>query len=433
MRTDNFLPPDRAAERTLRARGMRRLAAAASLALALPAWGADAPGPQPAPPHPVTHTVIVVLENHSASQVYGSDFSFDDMPYLGSLARAGAVMTHATFGQTPYGRTPVGYSGPLPSRPSQPNYLYLFAGNNQGVLPEYFAQGAVPAGYPYHGTATNDSNGDLLERARDDVPVGIGNRQVPLAMRPFRTPNLGAAVIAKGGTFAGFSESLPYPSFDEETFNSGAGLYKRKHNPVIDWIDLGAGTARAAPSPNVLPLAANLGFEPTTDAGSGRHYRGFLRDADGRPLDFSQLPTVSIVVPNQEHDAHDGSLRSADRWLKENIGPYAQWAQQHDALLIVTFDEDGSTKSAPGGAKKAGIDTIPTIFYGPMVKPGHYDEPVDHLNVLATVLALHADLEGFRKDFAAAHKGEEAARELANLRPITDIFDSGSAAATPAH
>ena len=399
-----------------------------SLVIAVNARCAEPPGALPAP----SRTVIVILENRSASQVYGKDFSFEDMPFLGSLASTGAVMTHATFGQTPYGRTPAGYTGPLPARPSQPNYLYLFSGNNEGVLPEYFAQGAVPPGYPYHGTATNDSNGDLLANSRDDVPVGIGNRLVPPAMRPFTAPNVGAAVIAKGGSFASFCESLPYPSFDEETFNSGAGLYKRKHNPVINWIDLGTGGAHA-PSANVLPLSANLAFEPTTDAGNGQHYRGFVRDAAGKPLDFSQLPTVSIVVPNQDHDAHDASLARADRWLQENIGPYAQWARNNGALLIVTFDEDGSTKSAPGGAKKAGIDTIPTIFYGPMVKPGHYDEPVDHLNVLATVLALHADLDRFRKDFAAAHAGEEAARELANLRPITDIFGSGPALATPAH
>jgi len=403
------------------------LAMAAGVVMPLGAAAQAAATPLPAP----THTVIVILENHSASQVYGKDFSFEDMPYLGSLAKAGATMTQATFAQTPYGRTPAGFTGPLPARPSQPNYLYLFSGDNEGVLPEYFAQGSAPAGYPYHGSATNDSNGDLLARGRDNVATGIGNRQVPVAMRPFKSPNLGSAVIAKGGSFASFSESLPSPSFDEETFDSGSGLYKRKHNPVINWVDLGADPKAAIVAPHVLPLAANLAFEPTSDPRTHQRYRGFVRDADGKPLDFSQLPTVSIVVPNQDHDAHDASLNASDRWLKENIGPYALWAQQHGALLVITFDEDGSTKSAPGGAKKAGIDTIPTIFYGPMVKPGRYDEPIDHLNVLATLLALHADLDGFIKDFSAAHTGDEAARERANLRPVVDIFGAGPALAAP--
>lgn len=397
-------------------------ALAAPLCLAGPAASAsELPTP--------THTVLVVLENHSASQVYGPDLSFPNMPYLKSLAQDGAIMTRATFAQIPYGRTPAGYSSPLPARPSQPNYLYLFAGNDQGVLPEYFARGQAPAWYPYHGTATNDSNGDKLDTARDDVAVGIGNHRVPAAMRPFTTPNLGAAVIAKGGSFASFSESLPYPSYDEETFNGGSGLYKRKHNPVINWIDLGGGGPQAGASGNVLPLGANLGFAPTEEPTTHQHYRGFAQDASGKPLGFEQLPTLSLVVPNQNHDAHDGSLKDADRWLREQIAPYAQWAREHDALLVVLFDEDGSTLPVPGSNLKAGIDTIPVIFYGPMVKPGRYSEPVDHLNMLATMLALHADLDRFRHDFSAAYSGDEPAHELANLRPVLDVFGAGPALA----
>lgn len=394
----------------------------AAAALAAPAGAAAGAIAAPVP----SHTVVVILENHSASQVYGADLSFPEMPYLRSLAQAGAVMTRASFAQTPYGRTPAGYAGPLPARPSQPNYLYLFAGNNQGVLPEYFAQGAVPSGYPYRGTATNDSNGDQLAEPRFDVPVGIGNRQVPAALRPFTTPNLGAAVIARGGSFASFSESLPYPAYDDEVFDGGSGLYKRKHNPAINWIDL---TGKGAAAGGVLPLGVNLGLAPTVDPGTHARFRGFTADADGKPLGFDRLPTVSLVIPNQDHDAHDGSLAQADRWLHEHIGPYAQWAQQNGGLLVITFDEDGATRSAPGGAKKAGIDTIPTILFGPMVKPGRYDEPIDHLNVLATLLALHADLDRFRHDFHSAYPGAEGERELANLRPIWDVFGAGPALA----
>src|SRR5512135_1154577 len=80
------------------------------------------------------HTVIVILENRSARQVEGSP----DAPYLNTLARSGAYMVRAYFAQTPYGIVPGGASAPLPARPSQPNYLYLFSANNQGVLPSRF-------------------------------------------------------------------------------------------------------------------------------------------------------------------------------------------------------------------------------------------------------------------------------------------------------
>jgi hypothetical protein len=36
-----------------------------------------------------------------------------------------------------------------------------------------------------------------------------------------------------------------------------------------------------------------------------RRWRGFMEDEHGRPLDFAKLPTtVSLVVPDEQHDAH---------------------------------------------------------------------------------------------------------------------------------
>jgi hypothetical protein len=414
---------------------LTRAAWAAILLLCAGAGAGAVPTAEPAPPSPavahtaartVTRTVIVVLENHSASQVFGNG----DMPFFNELAAAGAAMTRAGFAQIPYGRVPRGATAPLPARPSQPNYLFLFSGDRQGVAPEYLAfDPPDPAAYPYRGTAMLAANGDLLDAPRHDTPTGIANRMVPAAMRPFHTPNLGAAVIEAGASFACFSESLPFPRFDGDTHNSGSGAYKRKHDPVINWVNL----SQRSPAPDVarfvLPEESNLGFAPTVDPVTGARFRGFALDAAGGPLGFGQLPTVSIVVPNQAHDAHDGSLRAADDWLRQNIGPYAAWARDHDGLLILTFDEDGATDSSHGHPNRNGIDRIPTVFYGPMVRPGRYDEPIDHLNVLATVLSLHADLARFRKDFSAAHPGDEGARELANLRPILDVFGRGPALA----
>jgi len=62
------------------------------------------------------------------------------------------------------------------------------------------------------------------------------------------------------------------------------------------------------------------------------------------PSDFGTLPTVSFVVPNLCDDAHDscdanGDIATMDAWLQANISPYALWAQTHNSLLMVTFDE----------------------------------------------------------------------------------------------
>jgi hypothetical protein len=72
------------------------------------------------------------------------------------------------------------------------------------------------------------------------------------------------------------------------------------------------------------------------------------------------------VVPDEQNDMHDGSIAQADAWLKVNIvDTYLQWAQKHNSLLIVTFDEDSDNTAS---------NLIPTIFAGPMVRPGNYYE-----------------------------------------------------------
>ena len=366
------------------------------------------------------HIVIVVLENRSFGQVINDP----GMPYLNSLARGGALMTQSYFAQLPYGTVPTGWSAPLPARPSQPNYLYLFSGHHQGVTPSYFR---APAS-SYLGTASNDADGTRLPGPISDISVGIGNKLIPTRLRPFTTPNLGAAIIASGRTFASFSESLPYPRYDAPNDpNPDQDLYHRKHNPAINWIDL---TARFVPSDRrkfVLPVEANLGFSNTRDPISGKSYRGFAVDANGKKIGFDELPTVSLVIPNEQHDLHSGDSAATDAWLRSNIKPYADWALTHNSLLIVTFDEDGSTDSSHGEPDATGIDRIATIFLGSIGKviPGLYDERIDHLNVLSTILDRYGLLDQFKRDFLAVHTSLEAKQEYANLRPIKDVFGEG--------
>lgn len=349
-------------------------------------------GARAAPTWTPAHTVIVVLENRSARQIEGNK----DAPYLNTLAQGGAYMARAYFAQTPYGILPSGHSYYLPARPSQPNYLYLFSANNQGVR------------------------------------VGIGNGLIPASMRPFTTPNLGAAVINAGGTFSSFSESLPYPHYDDPVDPGGTeakpDLYRRKHNPVINWVNLTARRLPGDKSRFVLAVSVNLGFANTHDPVDGKDYRGFAVNARGNPIGYDQLPTVSIVIPNEQHDAHSDSIAAADAWLGAHIKPYADWARTHNSLLVVTWDEDGSTDASHGDPDKTGQDTIFTVFYGPTnaVIPGRYAERIDHLNVLATILDRHRVLTQFRSDFLEAFgRSAEGRAEFANLVPIKDLFGEG--------
>ncbi len=383
------------------------------------------------------HTVIVILENLSAYDATPQQAKAGDAPvfsamsnwrFLNELAAKGARFTNAHFTRTPYGSS-------LPTRSSQPNYLYLFSGHHQGVYPAWFEDG----GSPYRGQALRDKTGQLLD-APKATTVGVANHQIPDAWLPLMAPNLGAALMQSGRSFASFCESLPYPSWNCSSDDRGASCqvpstrtddYRRKHNPAINWTDVLSPLSPRAQNGDLahhlLPLAVNLGFAPTHDPTLKQSFRGFALDAQGKPLPFEQLPNVSIVVPNEQHDAHSNSAQVADDWLRKHLGAYAEWAQANNSLLIVTFDEDGSTDASQGDAYTTGAHRIPTLFFGAGVKQGQYAGRIDHLNVLSTVLWLNGALDRFRDDFKQFHKvvpgsGSEAALQWANLQPITEVF-----------
>jgi hypothetical protein len=154
----------------------------------------------------------------------------------------------------------------------------------------------------------------------------------------YDTGNLGRSLLDAGRTFAGYSEDLPSTGYTGCT----AGQYARKHNP---WSDFSS-----------LPASVN---QPMSRF----------------PRDFGALPTVSFVIPNLDHDMHDGTLAQADQWLHAHLGGYAAWAPMHDSLLIITSDEDDFTS----------VNQIATVIVGAHVRAGRYSQRIDHYSVLRTI------------------------------------------------
>jgi len=167
--------------------------------------------------------------------------------------------------------------------------------------------------------------------------------------------NLGSELLAAGKTFKGYSEGLP--STGSTTCTSGK--YARKHSPWVNFSNV--------PAADSLPMTSF-------------------------PTDYSTLPTLSFVIPNLDDDMHDGTISAADTWLKSNISAYATWAQTHNSLLIVTWDEDDYTEN----------NQIPTIFYGSNVKTGKYSETINHYNLLATLEQMYGLPEAGSSASAAA-------------------------------
>jgi acid phosphatase len=128
---------------------------------------------------------VVIGENTSAGSVFGSASA----PYINALANAGAKFTNS-FAIT---------------HPSQPNYLQLYSGSNQGIT--------------------------------DDSYINV----------KFTTANLGRELINAGRTYTTYSEGLPSVGYDD----ASSGLYVRKHNPAANW--MGTGT-------NQIPATTNQPF-----------------------------------------------------------------------------------------------------------------------------------------------------------------------------
>ncbi|MFI6602440.1 alkaline phosphatase family protein [Nonomuraea sp. NPDC050536] len=140
-------------------------AAAGALLLVTPTAGTAAAAP--AIPR-YDHVVVVIFENTNYSTVKGSS----NAPYLNQLASQGALFTNS-FGVT---------------HPSQPNYLALFSGSQQGV--------------------TNDS-----------------------CPKDFTVANLGQQLLEAGLTFKAYSEGLPSAGYT----GCSSGRYVRKHAPWVDF------------------------------------------------------------------------------------------------------------------------------------------------------------------------------------------------------
>ncbi len=168
---------------------------------------------------------------------------------------------------------------------------------------------------------------------------GVGDNRCNLSLDG---PTLAQQLIDAGRTFVGYAEGLPSPDFTGCT----SGRYVRKHAPWINFPALPKGNSR--------PMSAF-------------------------PKNFDRLPTVSFVVPDLDHDMHDGTVLMADTWIKANLGKYVDWAMTHNALLIVTYDEDDSNSG----------NHIPTLLVGQMVKPGVYDQRITHYGMFRTLEALY--------------------------------------------
>ncbi len=332
------------------------------------------------PPAP-QKVVVVILENHDYEQIVGDT---TNAAFLNSVISQGLLFTNAH----------------AVDHPSQPNYLSLFSGSDQGInsqnstptnsldlnvllanlkaaladpktppaqIPALQGQLALVQGALASGLDPKIFTGDAFPSpanfsARGGQPVRI----------PFDSPNLGSVLLKAGKTFTEYVEGLKEAGATDsygyavvEKINNPADPYfvgyARRHDAASNWIS-------NTPTGNQLPRSTVQDFS------------NFPSGAN----DFSFLPNVSLIIPNTINDMHDGtvpfSTRTGDLWCKQHLSNYLAWAKTHNSILIITTDESDTDKT----------NRIMTVFAGDptLVQAGTSNQYLSHFDLLRSVESM---------------------------------------------
>ena len=155
--------------------------------------------------------------------------------------------------------------------------------------------------------------------------MGLTTDACPPPGAPYSVENLGHRCEAAGLTWRSYSENLPAAGSTVCTADSKR--YTRKHDPWTYFSNLN-----------------HLNERPYSDLS----------------LEISQgkLPRLAFVVPNNDHNMHDGTVAQGDAWLSSNV-PAMLSAVGVKGMVVLTWDEDNDASG----------NHILTVAVGPQVKP----------------------------------------------------------------
>jgi hypothetical protein len=160
-------------------------------------------------------------------------------------------------------------------------------------------------------------------------------------------PSLADQLDTAGISWKAYMQGLPAPCSDVVS----AGAYAKKHDPFMYFDRVRDSPSRCA---KVVPFE-----QLATDLAAGR------------------LPRFAFVSPDLDHDMHDGSVRTADGWLRDLAAALrASPAWRQNARLVVTFDEG------------SGDNRVFTVVTGSRVPAGRDATPYTHYSLLRSIEEL---------------------------------------------
>ena len=149
------------------------------------------------------------------------------------------------------------------------------------------------------------------------IAIASGNTHGVVDDRPPSEHRLRGATVFQAGLQRQRRTAVYAQSMPRRCATTSQGPYAVKHNP---WAYF-PGQRRQCRGHNF----------------SMRHFGPDVRNG--------RLPRVGMVVPDLNHDAHDGTLRTADRWFKNlmsqvTAGP--DWKSGHLVVVLTADEDDGS-------------------------------------------------------------------------------------------
>jgi hypothetical protein len=273
----------------------------------------DAPGPGSADasvdaPQRIQTIFVIPLENKADTAIYGNT---SDAPYINGLF---ATANHATM-----------FKDELPSLDSEPHYIWMEAGTNA---------------FTDH-TFTNDNDSSTSNSTAN-------------------TEHLVTQLKTAGIPWMSYQQGITAGKCPI----SSTGDYAAKHDPFVFFQDV----VGSPPSANNTYCADH--HKPYTTA-------GFSADlANG-------LTGYIFITPDICHDMHgslscpsgissSSNIKAGDTWLSQELPRIIEYANTHDAVIFLTWDEGSST------------NLIPFLALGAHVKPGTSNVMYTHSSLLKT-------------------------------------------------
>jgi len=228
-------------------------------------------------------------------------------------------------GQNPgISAAPPSSSSSTATKSAPPPHVFLVVEENRSFSTVY------PTGMPWlsalgdqYGIATNYSS-DEPGSLTDYLWLSSGSGEAAFGCtgndcaQTITDDNIFREINKAGMTWKLYADSLPNAGF----MGASAGNYVERHNPAAWYSDVANDPAQQQ---NIVPFTQ------------------FASD-----LAAKQLPNYSIIIPNLQHDAHDGTPLMADQWLSQNVTPLLKssyFQPGGDGLMFITFDNgDGDAQ-----------------------------------------------------------------------------------------